>query len=223
MRRLLLVNALIFAVLAAAVTLVYYSYSYASSVASSRQERDSMHEIADGEGPQHRVPRANGRREAASPRAPRSRTTSRAREPLAAPPTSASVFVLDEQGEVLPGGYYGLPRSEKESAVSRVVPEGDRARAGLAKLAESRHHLYRRLGGAAAVGWQGVPVLVHEEGPGRSHVLRRDRGGPHLPRRLACSRSASRAAAASPYIYQVIDAQRDRRLRPAVSAATPTC
>ncbi|NVB83779.1 MAG: sensor histidine kinase [Kofleriaceae bacterium] len=48
MRRLLLVNALIFAVLAAAVTLVYYGYSYASSLASrDREQGQAMHEIAE--------------------------------------------------------------------------------------------------------------------------------------------------------------------------------
>lgn len=47
MRRLLLVNALIFAVLAAAVTLVYYGYSFASETASRDREGELMHALAE--------------------------------------------------------------------------------------------------------------------------------------------------------------------------------
>src|SRR5215470_12508470 len=44
-RRVLLVNALIFAVLAAAIALAYYGYSYTSEVSSS--ERALLQELAD--------------------------------------------------------------------------------------------------------------------------------------------------------------------------------
>ena len=47
MRRLLLVNALIFAVLAASVALAYYGYSYASGVASRERELELMRELAE--------------------------------------------------------------------------------------------------------------------------------------------------------------------------------
>jgi two-component system phosphate regulon sensor histidine kinase PhoR len=47
MRRLLLVNALIFAILAAAVALAYYGYSGSSGVASRERELQLMHEIAE--------------------------------------------------------------------------------------------------------------------------------------------------------------------------------
>ncbi len=46
MRRLLLVNALIFAVLAAAVTLAYYGYSYATEVSYREAELASLRELA---------------------------------------------------------------------------------------------------------------------------------------------------------------------------------
>ncbi|MCX5741683.1 MAG: HAMP domain-containing sensor histidine kinase [Proteobacteria bacterium] len=46
MRRLLLVNALIFAVLAAAVALAYYGYSYTSEVSSRDRELELMHDLA---------------------------------------------------------------------------------------------------------------------------------------------------------------------------------
>ncbi len=47
MRRVLLVNALIFAVLAAAVALAYYGYSYTSEVSASDRERAILQELAD--------------------------------------------------------------------------------------------------------------------------------------------------------------------------------
>src|SRR5512140_2022890 len=46
-RRLLVVNALIFAVLAAAVALAYYSYSYSSGVTSRERELQLMHDLAE--------------------------------------------------------------------------------------------------------------------------------------------------------------------------------
>ncbi len=46
-RRVLLVNALIFAVLAAAVALAYYGYSYASEVSSRDRELSLLHDLAD--------------------------------------------------------------------------------------------------------------------------------------------------------------------------------
>src|SRR3954463_5261420 len=46
-RRVLLVNALIFAVLAAAVALAYYGYSYTSEVSSNERELAVLQELAD--------------------------------------------------------------------------------------------------------------------------------------------------------------------------------
>src|ERR1700759_4227978 len=46
-RRVLLVNALIFAVLAAAVALAYYGYSYTSEVSSHERELAVLQELAD--------------------------------------------------------------------------------------------------------------------------------------------------------------------------------
>jgi hypothetical protein len=46
-RRVLLVNALIFAVLAAAVALAYYGYSYTSEVSSNERELALLQELAD--------------------------------------------------------------------------------------------------------------------------------------------------------------------------------
>ena len=47
MRRVFLVNALIFAVLAAAVALAYYGYSYTSEVSSNERELALLQELAD--------------------------------------------------------------------------------------------------------------------------------------------------------------------------------
>ena len=47
MRRVLLVNALIFAVLAAAAALAYYGYSYTSEVSSHDRELAVLQELAD--------------------------------------------------------------------------------------------------------------------------------------------------------------------------------
>ena len=47
MRRVLVVNALIFAVLAAAVALAYYGYSYTSEVSSNERELAVLQELAD--------------------------------------------------------------------------------------------------------------------------------------------------------------------------------
>ena len=47
MRRILVVNALIFAVLAAAVALAYYGYSATSSAASRERELQLMHDVAE--------------------------------------------------------------------------------------------------------------------------------------------------------------------------------
>ena len=47
MRRVLLVNALIFAVLAAAIALAYYGYSYTSEVSSNERELAVLQELAD--------------------------------------------------------------------------------------------------------------------------------------------------------------------------------
>lgn len=120
MRRLLLVNALIFAVLAAAVTLAYYSYSFASGQLQRERERDSMKEVAI----EKRLSIEGGiirddQKLFSIPFDDVGRL-----KPLADTVHVTSVFVLDDKRAVVPGGYVSR-RSEKEGIKFRDRFEHD--------------------------------------------------------------------------------------------------
>jgi two-component system phosphate regulon sensor histidine kinase PhoR len=118
-RRLLLVNALIFAVLAAAVALVYYGYSYATGMAERERVRQLMHDLAleKVNNIESRILRDDQKLlesglplEAFIEKLPQ----------IVKDPTVhwVSVFVLDEQLKVIPGGYHSQ-RGEKEGGLFR--------------------------------------------------------------------------------------------------------
>jgi two-component system, OmpR family, phosphate regulon sensor histidine kinase PhoR len=117
-RRLLLVNALIFAVLAAAVALAYYGYSYATEVSSRERERQLMHELAEEKifsieqlitrGVDEKLFGVN---------VPPDQYVARLPE-LIKGLSVASVFVLDEQQRLMPDGYHSQ-RSLREGVAFR--------------------------------------------------------------------------------------------------------
>lgn len=119
MRRLLLVNALIFAVLAAAVALAYYGYSYTTSENSLEREKRLMNDLAE-----EKVLNIEAILVAADQRLftsplPLQEFVAKLRD-LAADVHVVSVFVLDSQLEVIPDGYVGPPRrGAKEAAAFR--------------------------------------------------------------------------------------------------------
>jgi two-component system phosphate regulon sensor histidine kinase PhoR len=102
-RRVLLVNALIFAVLAAAVALAYYGYSYTSEVSSNDRELALLQELADD-----RVLTIESRIEDTDSRLMADveiERMSELRELLRTSGVAAtSVFVLDDQFRVVPDG-----------------------------------------------------------------------------------------------------------------------
>ena len=143
MRRLLLVNALIFAVLAAAVALAYYGYSYTTEVSSRDRERELLYDLAEEKvisieslivGDDKKLFQSG-----------------LALEPFLAKLSDlargvhlVSVFVLDAQLKVIPDGYKSVTRELKQANEFRdwfeasVVPN-----LGLDRVKENeRGHLY---------------------------------------------------------------------------------
>jgi two-component system phosphate regulon sensor histidine kinase PhoR len=116
-RRILVVNALIFAVLAAAVALAYYSYSYTSSVASRERERELLYDIAEEKilnieslvVKDERTVFDNLRLDEVA-------NLSEAVKPVSA--SLSSVFVLDDQEKLVPDGYVG--RATRKPAESKA-------------------------------------------------------------------------------------------------------
>jgi two-component system, OmpR family, phosphate regulon sensor histidine kinase PhoR len=150
-RRVLLVNALIFAVLAAAVALAYYGYSYTSEVSSNERERALLQELADD-----RVSTIEARIEDTdSDLMSRAQleTISGLRELVkTSGAAAASVFVLDEQLRLVPDGTVstrlGKPGIEfRDKFLARIVPELPLAEQPVGK----RGHVYRT--------WDGRPYL----------------------------------------------------------------
>src|SRR5215468_2696384 len=125
MRRLLLVNALIFAVLAAAVALAYYGFSYSSEV--SDREEQLVREVAE-----EKVVNI----EALITQADGNVFNGVQIDPLpnlgdvvkSNDPGVLSVFVLDDQLQVVPGGYVSgrLAKNEgiafRDYFVANVLP-----------------------------------------------------------------------------------------------------
>ncbi len=127
MRRVLLLNALIFAVLAAAVALAYYGYSYTSEVTSRERELALMADLAE-----EKVLNIESLIDDADTKLLREVQI----EPMSdlktlIRPTGAavsSVFVIDDQLKLVPDGYVST-RQDKEGAafrdyfLSRILPE----------------------------------------------------------------------------------------------------
>ncbi len=128
-RRLLLINGLIFATLVAAIALAYYGYSYTSEVSSREREiiRDTLRELADEkvleiEGqlldPDEELFESVG----LDPLPNLTEVVKNSRGAV------ASVFVLDAELNVLPGGHYSnRPREAGLAFIGffrqRVIPE----------------------------------------------------------------------------------------------------
>lgn len=151
MRRVLLVNALIFAVLAAAVALAYYGYSYTSEVSSNERELAVLQELADD-----KVLDIESRIESADNKLLSSvqiEPMSDLRELLKTTGVAAaSVFVLDDHFRLIPDGSVstrlGKPGIEfRDKFLARIVPQLPLAKQPVGK----RGHLYGT--------WDGRPYL----------------------------------------------------------------
>jgi two-component system, OmpR family, phosphate regulon sensor histidine kinase PhoR len=151
-RRVLLVNALIFAVLAAAVALAYYGYSYTSEVSSNERELALLQELAD-----ERVLTIESDIEAADLRLVEAITEI---EPMSDPVDAVrksraavrSVFVLDDHLRLLPDGTVSTRPGRagiefRDKFLARILPELPLAKQPVGK----RGHSYRT--------WEGRPFL----------------------------------------------------------------
>jgi len=125
-RRVLLLNALIFAVLAAAVALAYYGYSYTSEASSRERELALMQDLVE-----EKVLNIESLIDDADTKLLREVQLDRLEElgELVRPTGAAvaSVFVLDDKLELIPGGYWGRPSKEgdelKKYFFARILPE----------------------------------------------------------------------------------------------------
>jgi len=150
-RRVLLVNALIFAVLAAAVALAYYGYSYTSEVSSNDRELALLQELADD-----RVLTIESQIESTDYHVlshVQIEPMSDLRELVRSSGVAAtSVFVLDDKLRLIPDGTVstrlGKPGIEfRDKFLSRILPELPLAK----QPAGKRGHVYRT--------WDGRPYL----------------------------------------------------------------
>src|SRR5262252_1653554 len=126
-RRVLLVNALIFAVLAAAVALAYYGYSYTSEVSSHERELAVLQELADDKvlDIESQIESADIKLLAGFQLDPMSDPIELVRRTGAA---VTSVFVLDDHLQLVPDGSVstrqGKSRIEfRDKFVSQIVPK----------------------------------------------------------------------------------------------------
>src|SRR5215468_266976 len=150
-RRVLLVNALIFAVLAAAVALAYYGYSYTSEVSSSERELAVLQELADDKvlDIESRIESSDNKLLAGVQLEPMSDL----RELLKTTGVAAtSVFVLDDHLALVPDGSVstrlGKPGIEfPDKFLARIVPKLPLAKQPVGK----RGHVYGT--------WDGRPYL----------------------------------------------------------------
>ena len=151
MRRVLLVNALIFAVLAAAVALAYYGYSYTSEVSSNDRELALLQELADD-----RVVTIESQIESTDNMmlsGVQIDPMSNLRELVKTTGVAAtSVFVLDDHFQLVPDGSVstrqGKPGIEfRDKFLARIVPELPLAQ----QKVDVRGHVYRT--------WDGRPYL----------------------------------------------------------------
>jgi two-component system, OmpR family, phosphate regulon sensor histidine kinase PhoR len=198
MRRLLLVNALIFAILVAAAALAFYGYSYTSAVSSREQEiiRDTLRELAD-----EKVLEIEGQLVDADEKLFESVSL----DPLPnltdivknARGAVASIFVLDAELRVLPGGHYSSrPRDAGLAFIDffreRIVP--------LLPLRASppgvRGHLHR--------SWDGRPYLfsyIRRASQGRTFYIVIEADLSHLVGSVFPQFFAAR----SQLLYQIVD------------------
>jgi len=126
-RRVLLLNALIFAVLAAAVALAYYGYSYTSEASSRERELALMQDLAE-----EKVLNIESLIDDADTKLLREVQLDRLADldQLVRPTGAAvaSVFVLDDKLALIPGGYISNRKSKegdelKSYFFARILPE----------------------------------------------------------------------------------------------------
>jgi two-component system, OmpR family, phosphate regulon sensor histidine kinase PhoR len=151
MRRVLLVNALIFAVLAAAVALAYYGYSYTSEVSSNERELAVLQELADDKvlDIESRVESADNKVLTGAQIDPMSNMSELVKTTGVA---ATSVFVLDDHLQLVLDGSVstrvGYSRTEfRDKFLARILPELPLAKQPVGK----RGHVYRT--------WDGRPYL----------------------------------------------------------------
>jgi two-component system, OmpR family, phosphate regulon sensor histidine kinase PhoR len=149
-RRLLVVNALIFAVLAAAVALAYYGYSFVTSEASREREENAMGIVAEEKVFAIEDAIIKSDKAVFESPLPLEQFIDKLRE-IANSTGGAyiqSVFVLDDKLKLIPGGYVSDPstRPDKEGVefrdwfITNVVPD-----LPLTTLAvDRRQHLHRK-------------------------------------------------------------------------------
>ena len=151
MRRVLLVNALIFAVLAAAVALAYYGYSYTSEVSSNDRELAVLQELADDKvlDIESRVESADNKLLNAVQVEPMSDLQQLLKTTGAA---ATSVFVLDDQLHLMPDGSVSTRLGKtgvefRDKFLARILPALPLAKQPVGK----RGHMYGT--------WDGRPYL----------------------------------------------------------------
>lgn len=151
MRRVLVVNALIFAVLAAAVALAYYGYSYTSEVSSNDRELAVLQELADDKvlDIESRIESSDNKLLAGAQIDPMSDLRELIRTTGVA---ATSVFVLDDHLGLVPDGLVstrqGKPGIEfRDKFLTRIVPALPLAKQPVGK----RGHVYAT--------WDGRPYL----------------------------------------------------------------
>ena len=147
MRRVFLVNALIFAVLAAAVALAYYGYSYTSEVSSNERELALLQELADD-----RVVTIESQIESTDRKVlsgAQIEPVSDLRELVKTSGVAAtSVFVLDDHLRLVPDGYVSTRQVKpgiefRDKFLARIVPALPLATAPPG----TRGHVYRTFDG----------------------------------------------------------------------------
>jgi two-component system phosphate regulon sensor histidine kinase PhoR len=140
-RRLLLVNALIFAVLAAAVALAYYGYSYTSGAVSRDRELNLIHDLAEEK--VVNIESLVTKDDQAIFDAARVDDNSKLAEAIQGA-FFRSVFVLDSKMKLVPDGYVSRGRDAKEGGAFRdwflanMIPQLPLAR----QPVNERGHLY---------------------------------------------------------------------------------
>ncbi|HEX7839276.1 MAG TPA: HAMP domain-containing sensor histidine kinase [Kofleriaceae bacterium] len=151
MRRVLVVNALIFAVLAAAAALAYYGYSYTSEVSSHDRELAVLQELADDKvlDIESRIESADSALLARVQIEPMSDLRELVKTTGVA---MTSVFVLDDQLHLVPDGTVSTRLGKpgiafRDKFLARIVPELPLAKQPVGK----RGHVYGT--------WDGRPYL----------------------------------------------------------------
>jgi hypothetical protein len=215
-RRVVLVNALIFAVLAAAVALAYYGYSYTSEVASPERELQLLQDLADEkvlniesliEDDDNRI----------LTKVQIEPTISDLRELVKTTSGVSSVFVLDDQLKLVPDGSVSLRTGKlgiefRDKFLARMLPELPLKKQTIkpGTGASARGHVYKR--------WDGRPYLfsfVKKVSGWNSRARsfsrrRRPPGRVRVPQFFTITNS--------PRLYQVVD-ETGYSLRPAVRRA----